>query len=189
MTSNSLKQLYEEELRNLFDAESQLVEALRKMAKTAQFEDLGAAFQEHLEQTQEHIRRLGEIFEDLDKGPKGRKCKGMEGLIEESVEMIAYNSASDAMDAALILSAQRIEHYKIASYGCVCEYARLLGHGDAISLLELTLAEEKESDDKLTGLAEEINAFAVDSQQDETDDHRHPHSQPLRKAKARRAVS
>jgi ferritin-like metal-binding protein YciE len=160
MQINRLKHLYIEELKDLYNAENQLVKALPKMAKVATAEDLRAGFEEHLEQTKGHVERLEKIFKALGESPKGKKCKGMEGLIKEGAEMIAEDPATEELDAGLISAAQRVEHYEIAGYGCVATYANLLGEGEAESLLRQTLGEEKETDKKLTQLAEHINLEA-----------------------------
>ena len=163
MESNALKKLYIDELQDLYSAENQLVKALPKMAKAAGSEDLRVAFEEHLEQTREHVTRLDKIFQELEENPKGKKCRGMEGLIEEGSEMIDKDREPEELDAGLIAAAQRVEHYEIAGYGCVRTYANLLGESEAASLLEQTLAEEKETDEKLTELAEQINVVAQET--------------------------
>lgn len=163
MESNALKKLYIDELQDLHSAENQLVKALPKMARAAGSEDLRAAFEEHLEQTRQHITRLDKIFQELEESPKGKKCRGMEGLIEEGSEMIEEDREPEELDAGLIAAAQRVEHYEIAGYGCVRTYANLLGESEAASLLEQTLAEEKETDQKLTELAEQINVVAQET--------------------------
>jgi ferritin-like metal-binding protein YciE len=163
METNRLKHLYIEELKDLYSAESQLVKALPKMAKAATSEELQTGFTEHLEQTKEHVERLEEIFKALGESPKGKKCKGMEGLIKEGAEMIEEEPAPEELDAGLISAAQRVEHYEIAGYGCVSTYAKLLGEDAAVSLLRQTLEEEKETDEKLTELSESINLEAANS--------------------------
>jgi len=165
MQENSLQELYVEQLRDLYNAENQLVKALPKMAKAAQSEALRQGFERHLEQTKGHVDRLEQIFSDLDENPKGRKCAGMEGLVDEGEEMIKEQSSSDALDAGLIASAQRVEHYEIAAYGTVRSFAELLGENDAVDLLQQTLEEEKKTDEKLTELSKEVNAQAMDAAQ------------------------
>src|SRR5580704_11690961 len=161
MKQTALKELYVDELRDIYSAENQLTKALPKMAKAATSDDLRSGFEEHLEQTKGHVKRLEEIFENLGEKPTGKKCKGMEGLIEEGKEMIEEDELEgEALDAGLISAAQRVEHYEIAAYGCVRTYANLLGESDAAKLLEQTLREEKETDQKLTKLAEKINVEA-----------------------------
>jgi ferritin-like metal-binding protein YciE len=163
MEANRLKHLYIEELKDLYSAETQLVKALPKMAKAATSEPLQTGFTEHLEQTKGHVARLEEIFQALGESPKGKKCKGMEGLIKEGAELIEEEPAPEELDAGLISAAQRVEHYEIAGYGCVSTYAKLLGENEAESLLRQTLDEEKETDGKLTELAESINLKAAGS--------------------------
>jgi ferritin-like metal-binding protein YciE len=181
METNRLKHLYVEELKDLYSAETQLVKALPKMAKAATSEDLRAGFEEHFEQTKGHVSRLEEIFQTLGESPKGKKCKGMEGLIKEGGEMIEEDPAPEELDAGLISAAQRVEHYEIAGYGCVSTYAKLLGEDEAESLLRETLEEEKKTDSKLTQLAESINLEAANSDESENEN-RMP-----RKAKTARA--
>jgi len=163
METNRLKHLYVEELKDLYSAETQLVKALPKMANAATSEDLQTGFTEHLEQTKGHVARLEEIFKALGESPKGKKCTGMEGLIKEGSEMIDEELAPEELDAGLISAAQRVEHYEIAGYGCVSTYAKLLGEDEAEALLRLTLDEEKETDEKLTDLAGDINVAAANS--------------------------
>jgi len=161
MKENELKELYIGDLRDIYNAENQLTKALPKMAKAATSEELRAGFEEHLEQTKGHVERLERIFNVLGEKPTGKKCKGMEGLIKEGDEMIKEDDLTgDALDAGLISAAQRVEHYEIASYGCIRTYAHLLGEDDAAELLEQTLNEEKGTDQKLTRLAEKINVEA-----------------------------
>jgi ferritin-like metal-binding protein YciE len=164
LKTNRLKHLYVQELKDLYSAENQLVKALPKMAKASTSEDLREGFQDHLEQTKEHVARLEKIFKALGESPKGKKCNGMEGLIEEGAELIQENPAPEELDAGLIAAAQRVEHYEMAAYGCVSTYARLLREDEAVSLLKQTLEEEKETDRKLTELSTDINVEAADSE-------------------------
>ena len=160
MPSEGLKELYIDELKDIYNAENQLVKALPKMARAASSEELRTGFEEHLEQTKGHVQRLEKIFEMLDENPKGKKCKGMEGLVEEGSEVMEEDFEDALMDAALIGAAQRVEHYEIAAYGTVRAFAEELGESEHVSLLEETLEEEKETDEKLTELAKQINAEA-----------------------------
>ena len=155
-----LKELYIDELKDLYNAESQLVKALPKIAKAASSDELRQGFEQHLEQTKGHVQRLEKIFQALGESPKGKKCKGMEGLIEEGSEVMEEDYEGSVLDAALIGAAQRVEHYEIAGYGTVRSMAETLGESDHVSLLEETLEEEKATDEKLTELAEQINAQA-----------------------------
>ncbi|OAI56989.1 hypothetical protein AYO47_08440 [Planctomyces sp. SCGC AG-212-M04] len=161
MSAESLRDAFEEELKDVLSAEKQLVKALPKMAKAATNEDLKAGFEEHLEQTKVHVERLEKVFELLDKTPRAKKCKAMEGLIEEGAELIEEDMEPDVLDAMLICAAQKVEHYEIATYGTLVTWARQLGMEDAASILHETLDEEKDTDMKLTELAETgINAEA-----------------------------
>jgi ferritin-like metal-binding protein YciE len=155
MQLGSLHDLYVDELKDLYNAETQLLKALPKMAKAASAPELRTAFEDHLEETREQVRRLELIFKKLDASPKGKKCKAMEGLIEEGKEVMD-EAQPPVLDAALIAAAQRVEHYEMAGYGCVRTFARLLGYEDAVELLQETLDEEGAADKKLTELAETI---------------------------------
>ena len=166
MKESALKELYIDELRDLYNAENQLIKALPKMAKAATSEELRAGFEGHLNQTRGQVGRLERIFKELGEKPTGKKCKGMEGLVEEGKEMIDEQEG-EALDAGLISAAQRVEHYEIAAYGCVRTYASLLGEDDAAQLLEQTLKEEKETDQKLTKLAQKINVEASEEYEEE----------------------
>jgi ferritin-like metal-binding protein YciE len=170
MKMESLKDLYLEQLRDLFDAETQLVEALPKMTSAASHPNLKNAFNEHLRQTREHVTRLERIFSALGEKAEGQTCHGMKGLIKEGQEMTKAKGDPDVIDAGLIAAAQRVEHYEIAGYGCVRTYANLLGESEAASLLEQTLAEEKETDQKLTALAEQINVVAQETPESISED-------------------
>ena len=155
MKATTLQELYVNELRDLYSAETQITEALPKMAKAASHDHLKKAFQDHLAQTQAHVERLDVIFSNLGVSPKGKTCKGMKGLLAEGEEMIK-DTDSATRDAGLISAAQRVEHYEIAGYGCVRTYAQMLGFTDAVDLLQKTLDEEGKADKKLTSLAEEV---------------------------------
>lgn len=161
MKESALKTLYVDERRDLYNAENQLTKALPKMAKAATSTDLRRGFEDHLKHTEGHVKRLEQIFKNLNEKPSGKKCKGMEGLVEGGKEMIEEEKLEgETLDAGLISAAQRVEHYEIAAYGCVRTYAKLLGETEAASFLEQTLTEEKETDRKLTKLAEKINLEA-----------------------------
>jgi ferritin-like metal-binding protein YciE len=147
---NRLRETFVEELKDLYDAEKQLIKALPKMAKAAQNEELKAAFETHLEETQTHVERLEEVFQLFDQTAKGKKCKAMQGLVEEGQEIID----DELGDAALICAAQKVEHYEIASYGSLKAWAELLEEDKAVDLLDETLEEEKSTDEKLTEIAE-----------------------------------
>jgi ferritin-like metal-binding protein YciE len=154
MKLTSLHDLYLTELKDLYDAEHRIIKALPKMAEAASSPDLRNAFEEHLEQTRGQVTRLEQIFRRLDESPKGEKCKGIEGIIDEGEDMMDKDAPASVSDAALIASAQRVEHYEIAAYGTVRTYARQLGYEDQAQLLNETLQEEGETDKKLTRLAE-----------------------------------
>jgi ferritin-like metal-binding protein YciE len=162
MEVDSLKKLYVEELKDLYSAEKQILQALPKMVKKATNPQLKNAFQEHLEVTQGQVERLERIFEALGKPARGKKCKAMEGLLEEGKEIMAEDMGDDVMDAALISAAQRVEHYEMAGYGTVRTWAQLLGEKEAAKLLQQTLDEEGDADKSLTKLAEStINIEAM----------------------------
>jgi ferritin-like metal-binding protein YciE len=160
MPDQGLKELYIDELKDLYSAENQLVKALPKMAKAASSQELRQGFEKHLEQTKGQVQRLEKIFQTLGESPKGKTCKGMQGLIEEGSEATEEGYEGSVMDAALIGAAQRVEHYEIAGYGTVRSMAETLGEDDQVSLLKETLEEEKETDEKLAELAEQINTQA-----------------------------
>jgi len=156
----TFKKLYVDELKDLYSAENQLVKALPKMAKAASSDELRQGFEDHLKQTKQHVERLDEIFRSLDESPKGKKCTGMEGLIKEGAEAIDEGLEEAVLDAALIGAAQRVEHYEIAAYGTVCEFATILDEPTHADLLQETLDEEKKTDKKLTDLSKGINTQA-----------------------------
>ena len=161
MPKESLRDLYVNELKDLYSAETQLVKALPKMAKASSNAELRQGFEEHLRQTSEHVSRLEQIFEALGEKPTGKKCLGMEGLVKEGAETISEDYEDALKDAAIIGAAQRVEHYEIAAYGTVRAFANILGDKEAATLLEQTLEEEKETDRKLTELASSINFEAA----------------------------
>ena len=184
MEHQALKELYIDELKDLYDAENRLVKALPKLAKAPSSEKLRSGFEEHLEQTRGHVERLEEIFEALGEKATGKKCAGMMGLVKEGEEMMEGDFEGEVLDAALISATQRVEHYEIAAYGCVSTWASLLGESEAGALLEKTLEEEKETDQKLTGLAEEINVEAKSAGGEEEESER---DVPQKKARGARA--
>ena len=163
MSVKTMDELLLDELKDLYSAEKQITKALPKMAKAAVSPDLKKAFETHLEETQGHIERLDKIFETLGKSPRGKVCHGMEGLLEEGSEVMEEAEKGGVRDAALISAAQRVEHYEMAGYGSVREYASLLGQKQIASLLDETLEEEKATDEKLTGIAKKINPQAIKS--------------------------
>ena len=162
MKITTLDELFEDELRDIYNAETQLVDALPQMAKAADSDDLRAAFEKHLEQTRLHVQRIEEICSDLKVKPVGKVCVGMQGAIKEGQEVIQSDMESEPKQAALIGAAQRVEHYEIAAYGTARAHARQLGYLKAFDLLTQTLDEEKETDQKLTQLAEnQVNVKAA----------------------------
>jgi ferritin-like metal-binding protein YciE len=156
MKLDTLEQLYINELRDLYSAENQLLKALPKMAKGATSPELKDAFEKHLEQTKGHVERLEQIFEQLDEDPKGKTCHGMKGLIEEGSEILKEDGEESVLDAGIIVAAQKVEHYEIASYGSVRTFANLLNQEEAARLLQSTLDEESETNEILNRLAETI---------------------------------
>lgn len=160
MSLDSLDMLLEEELQDIYDAEHQLTKALPKMAEAAQSKQLQQAFEQHLRQTEQHIKRLEQVFESLGKSPQRKPCKAMKGLVAEGDELIKEDGAEPVKDAALIAAAQKVEHYEIASYGTVRTWAELAGNSDVVDLLQKTLDEEAATDEKLTKLAGSINKKA-----------------------------
>jgi ferritin-like metal-binding protein YciE len=161
MKLDSLENLFVHELKDLLSAEKQLVKALPKMAKGATSEALKEAIEDHLEQTKVHVERLEQIFEDLGKSARAEHCKAMEGLVQEGAELLEEDGEPMVKDAALIGAVQRVEHYEISAYGTARTLAELLGQKNAVKLLQTTLDEEKETDEKLTELAmSEVNVEA-----------------------------
>jgi ferritin-like metal-binding protein YciE len=160
MEMESLKDLFIDELKDLYSAENQILKALPKMVKKATSPQLKAGFEKHLKETEGHVERLDKIFQELDENPKGKKCKGMEGIIADGKELMEEDAEPEVMDAGLIGAAQHVEHYEMAGYGCVRTYAELLGLDSVAKLLQQTLDEEAATDEKLTELARNINVQA-----------------------------
>ncbi len=177
MPDKTFKKLYVAELKDLYSAENQLVKALPKMAKAASSDELRQGFDDHLKQTKGHVERLEKIFRALDESPKGKKCMGMQGLIKEGTQAIDEGFEDAVVDAALIGAAQRVEHYEIAAYGTVCEFAKILDEPTHADLLRETLDEEKETDEKLTALSKGINTQALEGS---------PETEPQRLGQARK---
>lgn len=153
MPNAHLHELFTDELKDILGAEKQLLKGLKKLASNAQGKKLKEAFQAHYTQTEGHIDRLKQVFASLGMSARGKKCKAMEGLLEEADEIIESFEGDKALDAALICAAQKVEHYEIATYGCLVTYAKLMEHSEAEEILAATLAEEKESDSLLTKIA------------------------------------
>lgn len=182
MKLNSLRELYMEQLKDLYDAEHQIIKALPKMIEAAQAEELKDALNEHLDITKEQASRIEQIFKNLGEKPKGEKCKGMQGVIQEGNDLVSKIENEDLRDAAIIASAQRVEHYEIAGYGTARTYAELLGEQDARELLQQTLNEEEEADQVLTNLAGDINTEAMEEETGEEEE------SPRRSTRSRRAA-
>ena len=172
-TLKSLDDLLIHELQDIYHAEGQILKALPKMAKAATNPDLKAAFEEHRAQTEGQVRRLERVFKLLGHPAKGKKCDGMAGLIEEGKKILEEDADPAVKDAALIMAAQKVEHYEIAAYGCLCTYAEMLGYDEAHELLGETLDEEETTDERLTALAESvINVDAEEGSEEETESSR-----------------
>jgi len=157
----TFEDFFVDELKDLYSAEKQITQALPKMIKAASSEELKEALQNHLEETEEQISRLDQIGKSMGKSLTGKKCKAMEGLIEEGKEVMEEDMKPAVMDVALICAGQKVEHYEIASYGCALTYAKLLGEDEAAELLEETLEEEKNADETLSDIAENLNVEAL----------------------------
>lgn len=169
MSMQSLEDLFVDKLKDIYDAERRIVRALPKMMKKAGSEELSAAFEEHLQQTEEQIKRLDRIFRSLDKSPGRKPCHGMMGILEEGQETMEEEAPESVMDAALIAGAQEVEHYEIGAYGCLRTWAETLGLREEAKLLQQTLKEEEQTDEKLTRLATSINARAMEGETEEED--------------------
>ena len=168
MELDSLRALYVEELKDLWSAENQLLKALPRMARAATHPQLKRAFLKHEKQTQQHVKRLERICKELDESPRGKKCVGMEGLIEEGKDLIKEKPEKEVLDAGLISAAQHVEHYEMAGYGTCRTWARLLGYSAQAELLQTTLDEEQQTDLDLTALAEaSINVEATEPEGEE----------------------
>jgi ferritin-like metal-binding protein YciE len=169
--AGTLHDAFIDELRDVYDAEKQLTKALSKMAKAATSPDLRAAFEAHLEETEGHVDRVEQVFESLEEKVRGKHCDGIAGIIQEGKSVMGEDFDEATMDACLIASGQRAEHYEMAAYGTLVAWARVMGHTEAADLLQETLDEEKAADAKLSRLAEEsINQDAADAGQAEEDE-------------------
>jgi ferritin-like metal-binding protein YciE len=186
-TLDSLSDLLEDEIKDIYDAEKQLTRALPKLAKKAAAQELKDAFEEHLQQTEEHIARLEQVFDQMGMPARGKKCEGMQHLIAEGNDMISEAEDDATRDALLIAAAQKVEHYEIAAYGTLRVWANLLGKSDVAALFDDTLEEEKETDAKLTQIAESfVNQQAANSEDDQDEEDQ---PRPARGASRRRAVA
>ena len=169
MAANSLHDLYVEQLQDLYSAEQQIIKALPKMIEAAESEDLRSALNAHLEVTRNQATRIETICEELGEDPENEKCKGMEGVLKEGSDLLK-EVGEEVKDAAIIAAAQRVEHYEMAGYGTARTYAKLLGFDDAAGMLQQTLEEEKQADETLSELAEELNVEAIDAEETNTGD-------------------
>ena len=165
-SENALQELFLDELADIYSAEQQITKALPKMAQAAESDELREAFEMHLDETENQLERLEQVAETMDETIKRKTCKGMKGLLEDGQEMMREKKNSPALDAALIASAQKVEHYEIAAYGTLCAYAKQLDRQDALDLLQETLEEEKVTDEKLTGIAENIANTRAEEEMD-----------------------
>lgn len=171
MSADNLREALVEEIRDLYNAEKQLVKALPKMAKGAESDELREAFETHLEETEGQVTRLERVFELLDEKPRGKHCAGMAGIVEEGSEKLQEDMEGSVLDAALIAAAQKVEHYEISAYGTAIAWAEALGLNDVVSVLNETLEEEKAADEKLSALAESgINQAATQGEMDESEE-------------------
>lgn len=161
---NTLNDIFQDELRDVFDAEKRILKALPKIIKAVSSEPLQDMLSEHLQQTRGHVQRLEQVFESLDLKPKGKHCAGMAGILEEGSSLLKEDGVEAVLDAAFIAGCQRVEHYEISAYGSLMAWAKLLGHDEALSLLKANEQEEKAADAKLSRLAESsINAEALNA--------------------------
>jgi ferritin-like metal-binding protein YciE len=170
MKEAKFDELFKEELEDLYDAEKQIVQALPKMVEAASSEELKSAFEEHLEQTKEQVKRLERVFKAIGEKPQGKTCEGMQGLLKEGEKMISEIPKSPVLDAAIIGAAQKVEHYEISGYGTARTMAEMLGQQDAAELLEETLEEEKTTDENLTEIAEAIMTGEDTDEEDEEEE-------------------
>jgi ferritin-like metal-binding protein YciE len=171
MSAGNLREALVEEIRDLYNAEKQLVKALPKMAKGAESDELREAFEAHLEETEGQVTRLERVFELLDEKPRGKHCAGMAGIVEEGSEKLQEDIEGSVLDAMLIASAQKVEHYEISAYGTAMAWAEALGLNDVVQVLNETLEEEKAADEKLSALAESgINQAATAGESEESED-------------------
>src|SRR5947209_3220429 len=170
MKEAKFDELFKEELQDLYDAERQIIQALPKMVEAASNEELKSAFEEHLEQTKEQVKRLDRVFQAIGEKPQGKTCEGMQGLLKEGEKIIAEIPKSPVLDAAMIGAAQKVEHYEISGYGTARTMAEMLGQQDAAELLEETLDEEKATDETLTEIAESIMSGEDSDEEDEEEE-------------------
>jgi ferritin-like metal-binding protein YciE len=189
--AKTLHDAFIDELRDSYDAEKQLIKALSKLAKAASSDELREAFSSHLEETRGHVERLEQVFASIDEKVRGKHCDGIAGIIEEGKSVMEEDFDEATMDACLIASGQRAEHYEMAAYGTLVAWARAMGHDEAADLLQETLDEEKAADEKLTGIAEAgINQEAADAAHPEEDEEEEEAAPaPVAKKRARPAAA
>jgi ferritin-like metal-binding protein YciE len=185
MAGNNLRDALVDEIKDLYNAEKQLVKALPKMAKAASSDELRDAFETHLEETEGHVARLEQVFELLDEKPRGKHCAGMAGIVEEGSEKLQEDMEDTVLDASLIGAAQKVEHYEICAYGTVSAWAEALGLNEVAELLNQTLEEEKAADEKLTALAESGINDAATAGESEMDEDEEEAAMPMRATSGR----
>ena len=189
MSADNLREALVEEIRDLYNAEKQLVKALPKMAKGAESDELREAFESHLEETEGQVTRLERVFELLDEKPRGKHCAGMAGIVEEGSEKLQEDMEGSVLDAALIASAQKVEHYEISAYGTAIAWAEALGLGEVVTVLNETLEEEKAADEKLSALAESgINEAATQGESEESEQEEEEEEEETRATATRRGA-
>ncbi len=169
MALENLQDLFLEQLKDIYDAEQRITKALPKMAREATAEELSSAFEEHLSQTEEHVARLERVFRMVGESPSKHTCKAMVGLLEEGEEIMKEDAPESVMDAGLIAAAQKVEHYEMATYGCLRDWAQLLGLTEAANVLQETLDEEGETDKALTEIAQSLNVEALEGEDEEVE--------------------
>jgi ferritin-like metal-binding protein YciE len=183
MALENLQELFLEQVKDLYDAEHRIAKALPKMAREATSEELSSAFEEHLAQTQEQITRLEKVFRIAGESPSKKTCKATVGLLEEGEEMMKEDAPESVKDAGLIAAAQKVEHYEMATYGCLRDWAQLLGLDEAVDLLQKTLDEEEETDKRLTDIAQSLNIEAMEGENEEEGDEDVPRAEVGEKAR------
>jgi ferritin-like metal-binding protein YciE len=188
MPVENLRELFVEQLKDVYDAEQRITKALPKMAREASSEELSSAFEEHLAQTQEHVSRLDRVFKIVGESASKKTCKAMVGLLEEGEEVMKEDAPESVLDAGLIAAAQKVEHYEMATYGCLRDWAQLLGLSEAADLLQETLDEEGETDKKLTEIAQSLNVEAMEGEEDEDTDEETPRAERAANPRSRPAT-
>ena len=167
MALKNLQDLFLDELKDLYDAEHRITKALPKLIKEATSRELTMSFEKHLKQTEEHIARLERVFEDIGESPTRKTCQAMVGLLKEGEELMEEEAPDSVKDASLIAAAQKVEHYEMATYGCLRDWAQLLDYDDAALMFQKTLDEEGEADKKLTQCAKSLNVEAVEGEDED----------------------